>query len=373
MFTHSCLRQREKIDDLKAVRLKGILEFLTINTMDHTATILSALETMRLGELAKKEKTSVFKALAYKKAMDEIRRLGRPIMSMADVEGVGAIGPKIKEKIREILETGELAAAIRVKETLGVDALEALMTIHGIGPVKARELVDAGIRSVGALSMALAANPGILNDTQKMGLKYGEFASLRIPRAEMGVHAETLMDFLPKELKGEVVGSYRRGLATSGDIDLLLTYKQTVSAERAIDVFHTYLDSLVDEGYILDELVSGDKKWMGYVKVGPAGIPRRLDVLLTPPEEYPYAVLYFTGSDRFNVAMRRWATEKGYTLNEHRMELLGVGADARRPGAFAPQRGVPGMKDEKDIFTFLGLRYVEPQDRVDGHQITSVI
>ena len=349
--------------------------------MDHTATILSAsrftngetasledrnkvailsaLETMRLGELAKKEKTSVFKALAYKKAMDEIRRLGRPIRSMADIEGMGAIGPKIAEKIREILETGGLAAAQRVKETLGVDALEALMTIHGIGPVKARELVDSGIRSVGALRMAVAANPGILNETQKMGLKYGEFATLRIPRSEMDVHVATLTDFLPKELKGEVVGSYRRRLATSGDIDMLLTYKPSVTAKVAVDVFNAYLDSLVDEGYILDELVSGPKKWMGYVKAGPSGIPRRLDVLLTPPEEYPYAVLYFTGSDRFNVAMRRWATEKGYTLNEHRMEAL-----AGR--SVAP---VPGMKTEKDIFTFLGLRYVEPQDRVDSHQI----
>ena len=345
------------------------LNFQQVVDMDHTATILSALETMRLGELAKKEKTSVFKALAYKKAMDEIRRLGRPIRSMADIEGplapnggVGGIGPKIAEKIREILETGGLAAAQRVKETLGVDALEALMTIHGIGPVKARELVDGGIRSVGALRMAVAANPGILNDTQKMGLKYGEFATLRIPRAEMDVHAATLTDFLPKDLKGEVVGSYRRRLATSGDIDVLLTYKPVVSAKKAIDLFHEYLDSLVDEGYILDELVSGDKKWMGYVKAGPTGIPRRLDVLLTPPEEYPYAVLYFTGSDRFNVAMRRWATEKGYTLNEHRMEALGNRTVA----------AVPGMKTEKDIFTFLGLRYVEPQDRVDSHQIVAV-
>jgi DNA polymerase beta len=329
--------------------------------MDHTATILSELETMRLGELAKKEKTSVFKALAYKKAMDTIRRLGRPITSVADVDGVADIGPKISHKIREIIETGGLAAAARVRDTLGVDALEELMTIHGIGPVKARELVDAGITSVEALRTAAAANPGILNETQRMGLKYGTFATLRIPRSEMDVHAATLMDFLPRDLKGCVVGSYRRGLASSGDIDLLLTYRESITAKKAVELFQAYLDSLLEEGYILDELVSGPKKWMGYVKAGPAGTPRRLDVLLTPPESYPYALLYFTGSDRFNVAMRRWATDKGYTLNEHRLEALGVS-----------RRGVPGMKDEKDIFTFLGLRYVEPQDRIDVHQIVAV-
>ena len=340
--------------------------------MNHTATILSALETMRLGELAKREKTSVFKALAYKKAMDEIRRLDRPILSAEDVAGVPAIGEKIAEKIREIIATGQLAAAERVRATLGVDALEELMTIHGIGPVKARELVESGIRSVGALQMAVAVNPALLNETQKLGLKYAAFATQRISRAEMDVHADTLYDFLPplgakgsRDLEGEVVGSYRRGLASSGDIDLLLTYKPHISAERAVDLFHNYLDALLDEGYILDELVSGPKKWMGYVKAGPRGTPRRLDVLLTSPTEYPYALLYFTGSDRFNVAMRRWATERGYTLNEHGMAPLDVAGGAGRPP-------VPGMRTEKDIFDFLGLRYVQPQERVDGHQVTSV-
>lgn len=328
--------------------------------MDHTATILSALETMRLGELAKRDKSSVFKALAYKKAMETIRRLGRPIRSAEDVAGVPAIGEKIAEKIREIIATGQLAAAERVKATFGVDALEELMTIHGIGPVKARELVESGIRSVADLRAAVHADPGLLNANQTLGLKYAAFATQRIPRDEMDIHAETLYDFLPRDLKGEVVGSYRRGLLNSGDIDLLLTYKANVTPEKAVDLFGRYLDALTDEGYILDELVSGPKKWMGYVKAGPRGIPRRLDVLLTSPTEYPYAVLYFTGSDRFNVAMRRWATEKGYVLSEHGMAAL-----AGRPAA-------PGMRGERDIFEFLGLRYVLPQERVDGHQIVGV-
>jgi DNA polymerase/3'-5' exonuclease PolX len=123
------------------------------------------------------------------------------------------------------------------------------------------------------------------------------------------------------------------------------------------------LDALVDEGYILDELVSGPKKWMGYVKAGPRGTPRRLDVLLTSPTEYPYAVLYFTGSDRFNVAMRRGATERGYVLSEHGM--VPIKAAAGRPV-------VPGMRGERDIFEFLGLRYVPPQERIDSHQIVAI-
>ena len=130
-------------------------------------------------------------------------------------------------------------------------------------------------------------------------------------------------------------------------------------------LFETFIAGLKESDYIIDELVSGEKKWMGYVRVGSAETPgkaRRLDLLLTMPSEYAYALLYFTGSDKFNVAFRKYAGDKGYTLNEHTMVPL--------KGSSAPMP--PGMKGEKDIFAFLGLRYVPPEERVDGAQIVPV-
>ena len=329
--------------------------------MNHTSSILSALETMRRGELAKGEKTSSFKARAYKKVMDQISGLGRPIQSYADLAGVTGIGEKIEEKIKEILATGSLASAERVKAEYSIDAVDELLTVHGIGPVKARELVAAGIKSVAALSAAVAADPSLVNATQKMGLKYHATATLRIPREEMGVHEDVLQAFMPKGLDGEIVGSYRRGAADSGDVDMLVT--PTGSGEgQGNKLFVAFVKALKESDYILDELVSGDKKWMGYVRVGPRGKARRLDLLLTAPSEYAYAILYFTGSDKFNVAFRKYAGDKGYTLNEHTMVPL--------KGSSAPMP--PGMKSEKDIFAFLGLRYVPPEERVDGRQVVPV-
>jgi len=330
--------------------------------MNHTASILSALETMRKGEIAKGEKTSSFKARAYKKVMDQIQRLDRPIRSYDDLAGVTGIGEKIEEKIKEILATGSLASAERVKAAYSIDAVDELLTVHGIGPVKARELVAAGIKSVAALSAAVAADPSLLNDTQKMGLKYHDTATLRIPRAEMRAHEDILIGFMPDGLDGEVVGSYRRGAADSGDVDMLITYKAGTTEAAAKRLFHEFVDTLEEAGYILDELVSGEKKWMGYVSKSAKGKARRLDLLLTPPAEYAYAVLYFTGSDKFNVAFRKYVNDKGYTLNEHAMVPL--------KGSKAPMP--PGMKSERDIFAFLGLRYVPPEERVDAHQIIVV-
>ena len=332
--------------------------------MNHTSSILSALETMRRGELAKGEKTSAFKARAYKKVMDQISGLGRPIQSYDDLAGVTGIGEKIEEKIKEILATGSLASAERVKAEYSIDAVDELLTVHGIGPVKARDLVAAGIKSVAALSAAVKADPSLLNATQKMGLKYHATATLRIPREEMTVHEDVLQAFMPKGLKGVVVGSYRRGAADSGDVDMLLTPKSGSLAD-AHDLFESFVAGLKESEYIIDELVSGDKKWMGYVRVGSASAPgkaRRLDLLLTAPAEYAYALLYFTGSDKFNVAFRKYAGDKGYTLNEHTMVPL--------KGSAAPVP--PGMKGEKDIFAFLGLRYVPPEERVDGRQVVPV-
>jgi DNA polymerase/3'-5' exonuclease PolX len=91
------------------------------------------------------------------------------------------------------------------------------------------------------------------------------------------------------------------------------------------------------------------------------GKARRLDLLMTPDEEYAYAILYFTGSDRFNVAFRQYALDKGYTLNEHTLTPIKEGV-----------KEVPYMKTEQDIFKFLGLRYIAPAYRVDGNQIIQV-
>jgi DNA polymerase beta len=260
------------------------------------------------------------------------------------------------DKIREIMATGALAAAERVKERTDVGGMTELLAIHGIGPAKARTLLESGITSADALRKALEANPKLLTKAQTLGLKYAADAAERIPRAELEQHEKVLLSRLGGGLDGTIVGSYRRGAATSGDIDMLIRYSgSTADAEKA---FHAYVTSL--SGYILDTLVSGDKKWMGYVRLEAGGVVRRLDLLLTPPDEFAFALLYFTGSDLFNVAFRKHCLTRGYTLNEHEIKPVTTAA--------AP----PAMAREEDIFAFVGLKYVRPTERVNGRQIVVV-
>jgi DNA polymerase/3'-5' exonuclease PolX len=315
-------------------------------TEDVKGTILEALNVMREKELAEKQ---AFKARAYAKVMDQIRALG-PVRSYEDVKGVEGIGPKIKAKLEEIFATGGLAAAERAKKAHNLDAYAAFLDIYGIGPAKARALVAAGISSIEELRTAVAKDPKLLNKNQHIGLKFYEDLLQRIPRAEMDLHARMLAAAAASCGIEEfaVVGSYRRGADTSGDIDVLLRSEDPKDLQ-------TFVAALAAANYLVETLAFGEKKFMGISCIRKGYRVRRLDLLLTPPTEFPFALLYFTGSDQFNIAMRKHALTLGYSLNEH--GLTGVGGKADPKGPFP---------SERSIFEFLGLVWKTPAERAAG-------
>jgi DNA polymerase beta len=307
--------------------------------------ILQFLETMRQGDLIRGEK---FSAIAYSKAMKAMKALSGDITSVDDVKNLAGVGAKIQAKVQEILETGSLKSAERTKKEHNLDIYDALMKVHGIGPVAARKLVkEHEIKSIADLR----SKQHLLNDVQVMGLKYYEDILERIPRAEMFLHEKLLTSCLPKNSTGVIVGSFRRQAESSGDIDMLITFEPDVPESQQKKSFLNYVESLKSCGYVRDILASGPKKCMAVVSLGAEKKARRLDLLITPYEEFAYSILYFTGSDVFNVAFRKHALTCGYTLNEHKMTPTG---DKPVP---------PTMRSEKDIFDFLGLKYIEPQNR----------
>jgi DNA polymerase/3'-5' exonuclease PolX len=90
---------------------------------------------------------------------------------------------------------------------------------------------------------------------------------------------------------------------------------------------------------------------------------RRVDIKVYSPEEYPFALLYFTGSGYFNRSMRWWADKKfhGLSLGDKgfRLESGAKESHFKHDPRF---RGVT-FATEKDVFDFLKLQYVEPEDR----------
>jgi DNA polymerase beta len=133
---------------------------------------------------------------------------------------------------------------------------------------------------------------------------------------------------------------------------------------RKIDKFYRLIETLKKSGYLVATLAEGEKKYMGVAKVkgthsarsgrGKDDPARRIDLMLTPRSEYPFALLYFTGSKAFNIRVRRAALEKGLSLNEYGFSVSEV-SDRKR---------IPKIESEHQLLEYLLGRYIKPEDRV---------
>jgi NAD-dependent DNA ligase len=291
-----------------------------------------------------------FRARAYQKAQETIMAYPADILSPDDLKGKPNIGPTIIEKLNEYVQTGTL----RVLEREKTNPVNILGEVYGIGPKKAKELVDKGIITIEALR---ANQDTLLNETQKVGLKYYEDILKRIPRSEIEEYKSLFTSVVAEEAKMEIVGSYRRGAESSGDIDVIITSNNPA-------IFINFVDSLIKTGVIQEVLSRGPTKCLVITKLPNKDTSRRVDFLYTTPEEFPFAILYFTGSKIFNTVMRHEALAKELTMNEHGLySLVGKKKGEKVDHIF---------RTEKDIFDYLGLEYKAPQERTDGRAIIKV-
>jgi len=292
-----------------------------------------------------------FRAKAYQKAGEIIMtfpdNINDPIVQL---KGISGIGETILAKFEEYIKTGTL----RILEKERNNPINLFTLIHGIGPKKAQELVKNNITSIDQLKTGYNNNSIKLNDIQKIGLKYYEDINKRIPREEIDefyILFNILFDeYAPKGSKFDIVGSYRRGLLNSGDIDIIITNKYNESS-----VLNIILDQLMKHDIIIEFLSRGKIKSMVVAKINADDIARRIDFLYSPPEEYSFAILYFTGSKIFNTIVRQKALTMGYTLNEHGISHMIKGIKGSKIDKNFP--------DEASILNFLDLQYVEPQQR----------
>jgi DNA ligase (NAD+) len=291
-----------------------------------------------------------FRARAYQKAQETIMAYPGDIMSPNDLKGKPGIGPTIMEKLNEYVQTGTLKVLEREKN----NPANILAEVYGIGPKKAKELVDNGIISIAQLR----ENQQMLNDIQKVGLRYYEDVLKRIPRSEIEEYKSIFESDFKKvaspDSKFEIVGSYRRGAQSSGDIDVIIT-------SDSPNVFINFINELIKKKIILEILSRGSTKCLVMAKIPSSDSVRRVDFLYTGLEEFPFAILYFTGSKIFNTVMRHIALEKGYTMNEHGINNM----EGKKKGDKVSHH----FRTEKDIFDFLGLEYKAPTERTDGRAI----
>jgi DNA polymerase beta len=301
-----------------------------------------------------------FRARAYQKAQETIMAYQDDIYNTSQLKGKPGIGPTIMDKLDEYVKTGTL----RVLEREKTNPINILGDIYGVGPKKAQELVNAGVKTIDELRVR---QNDLLNEIQKVGLRYYEQIQERIPRSEIEEYEKLFKENFDKvsnssqDAKFEIVGSYRRGAETSGDIDVIITGKTGI-------VYKQFIDELLKTGIILEVLSRGQSKTLVIARLpglteGKERIARRVDFLYAPPDEFAFAILYFTGSKIFNTVMRQYGLDKGYTFNEHGIYKL----ENKKKG----EKVTKEFKTEKDIFDFLGLQFKTPIERRDGRAVVS--
>jgi DNA polymerase/3'-5' exonuclease PolX len=89
---------------------------------------------------------------------------------------------------------------------------------------------------------------------------------------------------------------------------------------------------------------------MGFIK-NKEGILRRIDIRFVSFENYYSSLLYFTGSADLNRKMRNVAKKKGYKLSEYGLTNINNNSEKIV------------INSEKDIFDFLNLEYLKPNER----------
>jgi len=295
-----------------------------------------------------------FRAKAYQKASETIMKYPETITDISQIEKLQGIGKTIISKLEEYIKTGKVSAI----EKYNKDPLNILTKVYGIGPKKAKDLINQGIDTI----EKLREHREELTAAQKIGVEYYDDINKRIPREEIDIYINILKKVFkenaPENSYFEVVGSYRRGAVSSGDIDIIIT-----NNDNNEDAYIKFLDALLKYKLVIHLLSRGKTKSLTLAQL-PNKPARRIDFMYTPPEQYSFAILYFTGSKAFNTVQRQRALDLGYTLNEHGFSHIKNGIKGNLIECNFP--------DEQSIFRFLKMKYKSPQERIDGRSIEIV-
>jgi DNA polymerase (family 10) len=277
-------------------------------------------------------------------AEDELRKLCAE-KRLREIKGVG---PGIVKDLEELIGEGKVTLHQELLAATPPGLLD-MLKVPSLGPKKVKTIFDElGIATVGELEYAcnenrLANLKGFGPKSQEKvlaGIAHLKTSAGRFLYAAGRKAADQLLAKLaglPAVAKVEVAGSLRRRKEIIQDIDLVCA---TADAEAVMEAFTSS---------------PGVKEIIGR---GPTKSSVRLDSGLqvdlraVTAEEYPFALLYFTGSKEHNTAMRGRAKRMEFKLNEY--------------GLFRADETRVACASEEEIFKALGLAYIPPEIREDA-------
>ena len=296
-----------------------------------------------------------FKSRAYSNAARSVQALNIPLEKAfaEDAEPVKGVGESIHEKIVEMIKTDKLVYYEELKASIP-PGLVKMLGIPGLGPRKIKALHDKlGVETLEQLEKAchegkVAALDGFGEKTQVnicAGINFRRQYADRHLLADALAVAEPILDSLrehPDVIRCSTAGSLRRFKEVIGDIDFLVSSKKP----------HALIEYFTQQPGVLSVTAKGDTKASVMLTGG-----IQADLRVVSDSEFPYALMYFTGSKEHNIVMRQRAIQRGWRLNEY--GLFKSEVETRDPKLLIH------CKTEEEVFEKLGLSYVPPELRED--------
>jgi DNA polymerase lambda len=308
------------------------------------------------------------RSFSYYKAISIIENLSFKVTSSEQLKGLPSIGKSLLDVVKDILGTGTAPRLEALKNDPMVRTLFEFGSVWGIGPVTARKLYDMGYRTLEELEREPS-----LTSAQRTGVKFFYDIQQRIPRHE-AAEMEALVQQAAKELCPgiEVVcgGSYRRGKATCGDMDMVITHQDGRSHKGLLPKLVARLkemdflteDLLVGPSHSAEETDHGVDTYFGLCKYPGRELRHRIDFKVYPRDQHAFGLLAWTGNDVLNRRLRLIASAQGYHLNDHGLYPAIYREGDSVHNVSRGSESVP-CRTESDIFRFLRVKYLEPKER----------
>lgn len=256
--------------------------------------------------------------------------LERPLRTPSDVHGdvEKNVGAKTAEKIKEILATASLGRVAAMAQNVRQQAVSLFMSIWGVGEVVAREwYFQHHAHTLEDIQQKVKEGKIQLTQLQHVGLKYYSDFQRKTPRHETELSERILRKLVFDLAEGLgatddtektyccATGSYRRGAAESGDIDILIVLPPSLSHFSCSEFLYGVLSSLLRQNFLLDEMepLSIDRSmrdkssFMSVCRPPGSSHVRRIDIKAYSPSARVMAVNFFSNSMEFCRATRLWA------------------------------------------------------------------
>ncbi|KAL6567781.1 hypothetical protein OROGR_001449 [Orobanche gracilis] len=305
------------------------------------------------------------RSFSYYKAIPVIEKVPFRIESADQVKDLPGIGKSLQDHIQEIVNTGKLSKLKHFEKDEKVHTINLFGEVWGIGPATAVKLYEKGYRTLDDLKTEES-----LTNAQKLGLKYYDDIKTRIPRHEVQ-EMESLMQKVGEEILPGVVivcgGSYRRGKASCGDMDIVIMHPD---GRSHIGFLPKLVKRLKDINFLREDLVfsvhseegtdSGVDTYFGLCTYPGREIRHRIDFKVYPRDIYAFGLIAWTGNDVLNRRLRLLAESKGFRLDDTGLFPATLGSGGKRGS-----KGSASLKfgTEREVFDFLGFPWLEPNER----------